>query len=218
MKPLGERPYICLITPGQASSSNFEIEKPKILKTIRAAVADGVNLIQIREKALPARLLFDLVRNSVEILASTSALVLVNDRPDVAVASGADGVHLPETSFAPSVVRRVFGSKLVIGVSAHSIEYSAAAAEAGADYVFFGPIFETPGKGPSVGTESLGAVCSTLKPFPVIALGGIDQSNLEKVFAVGASGIAAIRSLNDDESRRMICRSLQGSHPFGALR
>ncbi len=208
MKPLLDGPYTCLITAGEADPSNFEIIKHGMLETIRDAVADGVNLIQIREKALPARLLFDLVSDAVRILRSTEALVLVNDRVDVAIAAKADGVHLPETSLPPNIVRRVIASDLVIGVSTHSIEQALAAADAGADYIFFGPIFETPGKGPPIGIDSLRAVCRELKTFPVIALGGVDQNNFENVLSAGAAGIAAIRSLNDHESRRAICKRL----------
>lgn len=214
MKRLGDPPHVCLITPGEANPSNFETQRATLLNTIRDAVADGVNLIQIREKALPAKLLFDLVSGAVKTLSRTSALVLINDRPDVAVAAGADGVHLPETSFPPNVARRMFASELVIGVSVHSIESAAAAAGSEADYVFFGPIFETPGKSPAVGTGSLQEVCRTLKSLPVIALGGIDEKNLKSVFAVGASGIAAIRSLNEVEGRKAICDRIKRLDPW----
>ncbi len=207
MKPLLDGPYTCLITAGEADPSNFEIKKKGILETIRDAVADGVNLIQIREKALPARLLVHLVREAVQILSSTDALVLVNDRADVAIAARADGVHLPETSLRPDVVREAISSNLVIGASTHSIEQALAAAGSGADYIFFGPIFETPGKGPPVGIESLSAVCRKLRTFPVIALGGVDQNNFENVLSAGAAGIAAIRSLNDQAKRRAILRT-----------
>ncbi len=208
MKPLLDGPYTCLITAGEADPSNFEIIKNGLLETIRDAVADGVNLIQIREKALPARLLFHLVSEAVQILSSTEALVLVNDRLDVAIAARADGVHLPETSLQPDVVRRAISSDIVIGVSTHSIGQALSASRSGADYIFFGPIFETPGKGPPVGIESLSAVCRELNTFPVIALGGVDQNNFESVLSAGAAGIAAIRSLNDRSSRRVICEGL----------
>ena len=208
MKPLGHGPHICLITGGRATPSNFETEQPRILTTISDAVTDGVNLIQIREKSLPAKLLFELVRGAVDVLSSSRALVIVNDRPDVAFAANADGVHLPENSLPPNVVKRTFNGQLVIGVSTHSIEHASSAADSGADYIFYGPIFETPGKGPPVGVESLKAVCESLGSFPVFGLGGIDQSNFESVLSAGAAGIAAIRSLAEPESRRAICAGL----------
>jgi thiamine-phosphate pyrophosphorylase len=150
-------------------------------------------------------LLFELVHAAADALSSSNALVIVNDRPDVAFAANADGVHLPETSLPPDVVRRTFKGRLVIGVSTHSIEQASIAANSGADYIFYGPIFETPGKGSPVGVESLKAVCDSLGSFPVFGLGGIDQSNFKSVLSAGAGGIAAIRSLAEPESRRAIC-------------
>jgi thiamine-phosphate pyrophosphorylase len=96
----------------------------------------------------------------------------------------------------------------VIGVSTHSIEQASTAAHSGADYIVYGPVFETPGKGSPVGIESLKAVCDSLKSFPVFGLGGIDQSNFESVLSAGADGIAAIRSLAVRESRRAICAGI----------
>jgi thiamine-phosphate pyrophosphorylase len=114
-------------------------------------------------------------------------------------------VHLPETSLPAGVVRRTFLRELVIGVSTHTFEQAALAANSGADYIFYGPIFETPGKGQPVGIESLKAVCDSLGSFPVIGLGGIDKDNSAEVRSAGASGFAAIRSLNEPQSRRATC-------------
>jgi thiamine-phosphate pyrophosphorylase len=216
VKRLDESPYICLITPGQLDRSNFATERTTILDSIREAVDDGVNLIQIREKALPARLLYELVVAAVEISRSKRAKTIVNDRLDVAMAAGADGVHLPEKSFAPATVRSVCPGEFVVGVSTHSIDHALDSARAGADYVLFGPVYETPGKGSGVGVAALKTVCDALRPFPVIALGGIDHKNIGSAFAAGAAGIAAIRSLNDRDSRRSIREILNsGSVPMG---
>jgi len=202
-------PYVCLITQGKATNLNFESERSNILQTVSDAVADGVNLIQIREKALTARLLFDLVSEAVAMLAGTNVRVVVNDRVDIAVAAGADGVHLPADSFVPAAIRKAFQNELMIGVSTHSTDEAVFAARSGADYVFFGPVFETPGKGPPIGIEKLAAVCRELKTFPVIALGGIDENNLDDVLSEGAAGIAAIRSLHETASRDAICARLR---------
>jgi thiamine-phosphate pyrophosphorylase len=96
----------------------------------------------------------------------------------------------------------------LIGVSTHSIEAALNAAGSGADYIFYGPIFETPGKGPPVGIASLKDVCNALRSFPVLALGGIDQHNFRDALFAGAAGIAAIRSLAERDSRRAICSAL----------
>jgi thiamine-phosphate pyrophosphorylase len=162
---------------------------------------------------LPGKLLFDLSKEVVGVLENTRALVLINDRPDVALAAGADGVHLPEASMSPSIVRRAFGKDLVIGVSTHSVEAAIETSKSGADYLFFGPIFLTPGKGNPVGLDELGNVCDGVGSFPVIALGGIDETNAQRVFATGAAGIAAIRSLHERDSRRSICKSAEAFKP-----
>lgn len=208
MKRLGAPPYTCLITRGEANSLNFASQKARILETLGQASADRVSIVQIREKSLPARLLFELSAAAAGSLAATSTLLVVNGRPDVATASGADGVHLPGNSIPAEVVRRAFGRELVIGVSTHSIDEAEAAASSGADYIFFGPIFETPGKGPPTGLGALAAVATRLRAFPVIALGGIDIDNFIDAMRAGASGIAAIRSLNETGSRRSICSAL----------
>ena len=212
MKPLGSPPYICLITEGNVNHENYESEKRKIVRTARDAVSDGVNLIQIREKTLPARLLLELTRDVVSALAGSPALVLVNDRADIAVAAGADGVHLPELSLPAQVVREMLPPELVIGVSTHSCSAAKSAAASNADYILFGPIFRSPGKGEPVGVTGLQAVCDRLEGFPVIALGGITETNLEQCLASGAAGIAAIRSLHDAETRRAVCRSINAGY------
>jgi thiamine-phosphate pyrophosphorylase len=166
-------------------------------------------MIQVREKALPAGLVFDLTRAVVDALAGSDALVTVNDRADIALAAGAGGVHLPENSLSPAVVRRAFVNDLVIGVSTHSFAAAKAAAEGHADYSFFGPVFETPGKGEPAGVAVLEEVCRGLEGFPVIALGGIEARNLASVLNAGAAGIAAIRALNDATSRRQIVTAIR---------
>jgi thiamine-phosphate pyrophosphorylase len=206
---LGKPPYLCLITPGNENPSNFESEKKKIVATVGKAIDDGVGLIQIREKALAGGMLFDLVSSVVAVVASGSAKVLVNDRADIALAACAHGVHLPEKSFPPDAIRRMAGPDFLIGVSTHSVEQAVAAAESGADYAFLGPAFETPGKGDPIGLESIRAACAERPGFPIIALGGVDESNFESVLKNEAAGIAAIRALNDTISRREICRRLK---------
>jgi thiamine-phosphate pyrophosphorylase len=212
VKRLGDGPYICLITPGKADPSNFQTEKTAILDTIRSATEDGVNLIQIREKALPSRLLFELVSEGVEAARPAGAVVVVNDRVDVAVAASA-GVHLRESSLLPRIVRSRFPKEMVIGVSTHTYSDAKSAAYAGADYIFFGPVFPSPGKGEPVGLAAIRDVCEGLEGFPVLALGGLDESKLGSALAAGASGIAAIRSLNAKESRIAILQRLKSIVP-----
>lgn len=173
------------------------------------SVADGVNLIQIREKSLPARLLGDLVRASRDAIDKSSARIVVNDRIDVAIASGTAGVHLGQHSLAPATVRENFERDLLIGVSTHSLSEAISAVEGHANYIFLGPVFETPGKGAPLGVDELAEICEAVRPFPVLALGGIDETNVERAVEAGVAGVAAIRSMYNSASRRKICKLLK---------
>lgn len=202
------KPFIYLITNGDADLGNFTLTKREILETVRTASESGVSMIQIREKSLSARLLFDLTDAAFEITRETDTKLLVNGRADIALAAGADGVHLPADGLPADVVRRSFPSDFLIGVSTHSVEEALTAKTSGADFVTFGPVFESPGKGRPQGVEDLTRVCELLDPFPVIALGGIDESNYRSVLKSGASGFAAIRFLNDEGNLRRLAAKL----------
>src|SRR5215203_1062692 len=117
-----------------------------ILGLVRAAVDAEVPLFQIREKSLHARVLFDLVARAAEITHGSRTRLLVNDRSDIACAAGADGVHLTTQSLPVDVVRKACGAEFLIGVSTHSLAEAQAAHAAGADFVVFGPVFETESK------------------------------------------------------------------------
>lgn len=203
-----ESPIIYLITAGEATDSNFASELQKILDICRLAVESGVSLIQIREKQLSGRNLFVLTSAMAEITRDSAARLLVNDRPDIAMAAGADGVHLALGSLPAGVVRSSFPKDFVIGVSAHSEEDVSIAAENGADFVVYGPIFETPGKGRPIGLDRLRTVCDRVDTIPILGLGGVDEANCLSVVDAGAKGIAAIRSLNEPASMVNICRIL----------
>jgi thiamine-phosphate pyrophosphorylase len=212
VKRFGKLPFVCLITEGKLTLENYKTEKHKVIGAIRAAVDDGIDLIQIREREIPARLLFELTCEIVDVVKDSDALVLVNDRADVAIAAGAEGVHLRESSLTSKVVRELFPREFVVGVSTHDIESIRSAGSA--DFVFFGPVFESPGKGKPAGTGKLQAACRAAGYLPVIALGGIDGSNVELALKAGASGVAGIRSMHDAAERRSIVHAIN-AHDFG---
>lgn len=165
-----------------------------VLAVIAAAARAGVDWIQVREKDLATRALQELAAQAVAACAGTPARLLVNDRLDVALAAGAAGVHLPSDSFSPRIIRVKFGRELLIGVSCHSDEEVACAEREGADFVVFGPVFETRSKlryGPPLGLDRLREVCRAAR-IPVLALGGIRLENAGACLEAGASGIAAI--------------------------
>jgi thiamine-phosphate pyrophosphorylase len=194
------KPLIYLITEGAATVENFPVQKRRILEIIHFAVKVNTSLIQIREKLLTAKLVFELTREAAQITKNTNTKLLVNDRADIAFAADADGVHLTENSLSAGIIRRNFGNNFVIGVSAHTIETAESAKRETADFVTFSPVFDTPHKGKPQGLEKLREVCEKLKPFLIIALGGIDETNYRQVLENGASGFAAIRFLNDAEN------------------
>lgn len=195
-----EKPVVYLITQGDAQASNFTQKKKEILQLIRVASEAEISLIQIREKKLTAQMLFELALEAVEITKNRSTKLLINGRADIATAAKADGVHLPSASLPTRVVRGSFSNNFLIGVSTHSLQEAQAAIAEGADFVTFGPVFETPDKGEPQGLRELNRVCALLKPFPVIALGGINGENWETVVQNGASGFASIRFLNDEDN------------------
>jgi thiamine-phosphate diphosphorylase len=167
-----------------------------LLTWVRTAVRDGVEFIQVREKDLDAMALYDLVCRIRDIAAGSRTRILVNDRLDVALAagpSGVDGVHLPGNGLPVARVRPLVQT---LGCSIHSVEEGMAAERGGADFVIFGPIFETPGKTP-VGLQALRNVVAAVK-IPVLAIGGITETNSPAILDAGAAGIAAIRLFQRD--------------------
>ncbi len=202
------KPLIYLITDGETTAENFEEKKAKILKLVETAVRFKISLVQIREKRLSARLLFRLAAEAAKFTHGTATRLLVNDRADIALAAKADGVHLTSRSLSAKTVRRAFSEDFIVGVSAHTIEEAAIAKAQNADFVTFSPIFSSPGKGAPQAVEKLGEVCRRLNPFPVLALGGIDETNYAKVLAAGASGFAAIRFLHDEENLKKLLNDL----------
>jgi thiamine-phosphate pyrophosphorylase len=182
-----------------ASGRSAEYLVNALVEALRNAAAVGVDWIQIREKDLEARDLAGLVRRAMDATRGTSAKILVNDRLDVALAAGADGVHLGEASLPVEAVaewRRSAGrGGFQIGVSCHSVEGACTAEHGGADYIFFGPVFPTPSKasfGLPQGTERLRDICKAVR-IPVLAIGGVTLENASACIEAGATGIAAIR-------------------------
>ena len=199
------RPITYLITGGETSSSTApaSAEFSALLRLVERATDARVALVQIREKDLNARALFDLASHAARLTRGSETRVLVNDRADIALAAGCDGVHLSTRSLAASVVRRAFGEDFLIGVSTHTREEAREAREGGADFAVFGPVFDTPSKrayGPPVGLEVLRETARTLSPVPIAALGGVAEENLGEVLRSGAEGIAAIRLFADGQN------------------
>ncbi len=162
-----------------------------------AAAEAGLTDLMIREKDLPGGPLFAMARGAVTRCRPLGVRVIVNDRVDVALAAGADGVHLGVAAIPVADARRIAGGRLRIGASTHSLEELRAAGGAGADEATFGPVFETPSKavyGPPVGVGALVRACEE-SAVPVLALGGITAARIELLRGAKLSGVAAISSI-----------------------
>ena len=166
-------------------------------EAVRLALQGGVKAVQLREKGLPVRELLALAQELRAITREFGAKLFINDRVDVAVAVGADGVHLGHQSMPPEAVRKAAGKGLLIGVSTHNREEARAAEAGGADFITFGPIFETPSKaeyGIPVGIDAIKKLKNEVDT-PIFALGGINSGNVNHVVVSGASGIAMISAI-----------------------
>jgi thiamine-phosphate pyrophosphorylase len=164
-----------------------------------SAAPPGAVALQLREKDLPARELYQLALRLREICTRAGAPLIVNDRVDVAIAADADGVHLPFDSIGVSMARKLVGPDRLIGVSSHSPPDVAGAAREGADFAVFGPIFDPlskPAAGPAWGASGLKAACGA-GAIPVFALGGITPDRARELFtssdtAARPAGVASI--------------------------
>jgi len=155
-------------------------------------------MLQIRERDLPARVLYRLTKAVTDRVRERGTMVLVNDRADIAACTGA-GVHLTTRSLTAEVVRSAFGKDIVIGVSTHNREEAETAERGGADFIVFGPVFETAGKaeyGEPVGLDALRRVATSSR-IPVIALGGLKPTNFHQALDAGAAGVAGISMFID---------------------
>jgi thiamine-phosphate pyrophosphorylase len=155
----------------------------------------GARLIQLREKSNDMDAFYRDAQEAVRIAKSRGTLILINDRVDIAMTTGADGVHLGQDDLRPTEARRLLGAKAVIGFSTHNIEQAMAAIRLPIDYVAIGPIFATATKvdsEPVVGFDGLGKVRRAIGDFPLVAIGGISSDNLDSVFEAGADAIAMI--------------------------
>ena len=165
-----------------------------LLEHLGQLLQAGPDLLQIREKDLPARELFQLTEAVLQLPNPRETRILVNSRVDVALAAGAQGVQLPASAVSPSDIRSVTPQGFFIGASCHSADEVRQAEAEGADFTVFGPVFETASKwqyGPPQGLEALGEACRLVK-IPVLALGGVQFENASQCLGRGAAGIAGI--------------------------
>ena len=168
-----------------------------LLEVIPKALDAGVKAIQLRERDLPARELLSLAEQVKAMTDRAGATLLINDRVDVCLMIGAEGVHLRADHLPIPVVRRLLGPERLIGVSCHSVEEVREAEKGGADFVVLGPLYKTPSKrsyGPPIGVETLRAAKAGC-PIPIFAIGGIQSDRIPEVLKAGAIGVAVISGI-----------------------
>jgi thiamine-phosphate pyrophosphorylase len=217
-----DAPILCYVTDGQEF---LPTERHRaLLPRISAAIDAGVDWIQIREKDLSGGALLALAREAVKMstAAGRGTRILVNDRVDVALAAGAAGVHLGADALPVNEVvewRRKgdFPAGFSIGASCHSVKDAQAAEAAGADHLFFGPVFYTPSKrmfGAPQGVGRLDQVCRAIK-IPVLAVGGIQEKDAPECLKAGGAGIAAIRLFQQSREPMDFRDLVSRLHAFG---
>jgi thiamine-phosphate pyrophosphorylase len=168
-----------------------------LLEAVEAAIRGGVTMVQLREKEASTGEFFALAK---ELLALTRPLhipLIINDRLDIALAAGADGLHIGQSDLPLKEARRIAGKDFIIGVSAAAREEALEAERGGADYIGAGAVFPTGSKADVsavIGIEGLGAICAAVK-IPVVAIGGIGPGNVRAVMEAGAAGAAVISAI-----------------------
>jgi thiamine-phosphate pyrophosphorylase len=174
------------------------------LEQIKRLIAAGATLIQLREKHASPREFYEQAVECVTYAHSRAAKIIVNDRADIALMSGADGVHLGQDDMQPAAARRFLGAGKMIGYSTHSAEQAIAAAGPEIDYIAIGPVFQTTTKSnadPVVRLDCIGEIKAAIGDIPLVAIGGIDSTNIADVIGTGADSAAVIRGLLKDPDK-----------------
>jgi thiamine-phosphate pyrophosphorylase len=180
------------------------------------ALEGGVDILQLREKEAGDEEIVAAGRELAELCRAHDAIFIVNDRPDLALACGADGVHVGQQDQPVEDVRREVGDELIVGLSTHSPEQFEAGLRSSADYLCIGPVWATPTKPgrPAVGLDPVRfAARHATKPF--FAIGGIDAGNIDEVRDAGAERVVVVRAIRDAEDPRAAAAALRGA-PVGA--
>jgi thiamine-phosphate pyrophosphorylase len=177
---------------------------------VRNALKGGVKAVQLREKDLDTRPLLALAYKMRKLTEEHKAKLFINDRFDIALAVGADGVHMTQTSIPVSRVRETVGKRLLIGASIHSLKEAKEAERGGADFITFGPVFKTPSKlkyGKPLGIDALKQAGRKIN-IPVFAIGGINTNRIKNIKESGVHGIAMIRNILASDNIKGISQEL----------
>lgn len=184
-----------------------------IVETIRAAVHGGATIVQLRDKSAGTRDLVEQARALRQVCASRGIPLIINDRVDVALASGADGVHVGQSDMPLEDARRLLGPDAIVGVSIRSLDELRSAERGGATYLAANGVWATPTKtdfGEPLGLEGLSELVSATK-LPMVAIGGIQVSNAREIARAGAAGIAVVSAVMRADDPSAACRQLRAA-------
>ena len=194
MPAVPELPCLCLV------ADTSVVSRDELVPRVSEAVAGGVGLVQLRAKELPGGQMLSLAEE-LKLAVGGQALLLVNERVDIAIAAGADGVQLGEEALPVATTRRLLPGNALIGRSVHSVDGAVDAITDGADFLVVGTMFATgshPGAvpaGPGLMRDVSRFLSLSKGSLPLIGIGGITAGNLREVVSAGASGVAVIRSI-----------------------
>jgi thiamine-phosphate pyrophosphorylase len=177
-----------------------------LIQTVEMALKGGVDILQLRDYSLKDSDLLKMAQQFKALTEKFNALFIVNNRPDIAALSDADGVHLGQEDMSVADARKILGEGKIIGVSTHAPYQACLALAHGADYIGVGPVYATPTKAgrPAVTAEYVREVAAMKPPIPFFAIGGIDLSNIQEVLDAGARRIAVVRAIaNAADPQRM---------------
>lgn len=184
--------------------------KQTLYQQVEAALKGGVTCVQLREKTLDEAEFLQEAKEICSLCRRYNVPFIVNDHVDIAIACGADGIHVGQEDMAASEVRRRVGDGMILGVSVHTVEEAQEAVRNGADYLGLGAVFPTSTK-PDVDqmtNETLRAICNAVD-VPVVAIGGINKENISRLSGSGVDGVALVSAIFSAEDIESTCRELR---------
>jgi thiamine-phosphate pyrophosphorylase len=195
----------------------FVADRAGMARALDGALAGGVDLFQLRDKEASDDELLGAAHDARERCHAAGALFLLNDRPDLATACGADGVHVGQDDMPVARARAIVGPDAIVGLSTHSIEQAQAGSGSGADYIAVGPVHATPTKEgrPAIGVEPVRYAAAHIA-VPWFAIGGIDAANVGEVVNAGAQRIVVVRAIADADDPEAAARALRAATNGGA--
>jgi len=195
----------------------FVADRDGMAHALDGALAGGADLFQLRDKHAGDHELLAAATDARERCHAAGALFIVNDRPDLAVACGADGVHVGQDDTPVARARAIVGPDAIVGLSTHSMQQAQAGCRSGADYIAVGPVHATPTKEgrPAIGLEPI-RYAAAHASVPWFAIGGIDAQTVRDVVGAGARRIVVVRALTDADDPEAMARALRASVNGGA--